>query len=159
ARAELDALLVLRREQSETRLQEMLDYCEASECRHVVIARHFGQELEPCGDACDSCLGTNRGAAKSRAVAPTADQVAAVGLVLLEALASLPFPLGRTGLAKVVSGAADSVVTQDRCPQFGALAGFSLHALRAFLDMLAVEGLCALQQHGDYQLLALTEAG
>jgi ATP-dependent DNA helicase RecQ len=159
ARAELDALLALRREQSETRLQELLDYCETSQCRHAMIARHFGQSLEPCGDACDSCLGTKRGVAKGRAVAPTADQVADVGRVLLEALQSLPFPLGRTGLAKVVAGAADIAVAQDRCPQFGMLAGFSLHALRAFLDTLIAEGLCALQQQGDYPLLALTEAG
>lgn len=159
ARAELDTLLALRREKSETRLQEMVAYAETNACRHAGIARHFGQELEPCGDACDSCLGTRRTVAKGKVVAPSADQVPDVGRVLLEALASLPYPLGRTGLAKVVSGAADSSVTQDRCPQFGTLMGFSLHALRAFLDTLTEEGLCALQLYGEYPLLTLTEAG
>lgn len=124
-----------------------------------MIARHFGQGMEPCGDACDSCLGTKRGVVKGRAATPTADEVADVGRVLLEALQSLPFPLGRTGLAKVVAGAADSAVTQDRCPQYGALAGFTLHALRSYIDTLTAEGLSTLQPRGDYQVLTLTEAG
>lgn len=159
ARAELDALLVQRRAQGDLRLQEMLDYAETTECRHALIARHFGQTLEPCGDACDNCLGTSRRVAKGRQTAPTADQVADIGRVLLEALHSLPFPLGRTGLAKVVAGAADSLVTQERCPQFGALAGFSQNALRGHIDTLIAEGLCTLQQRGDYPVLALTQAG
>ena len=159
ARAELDALLALRREQSETRLQEMLDYSETGECRHVLIARHFGHELEKCGDACDVCLGTVRRDAKGKIAAPTSAEVADIGRVLLEILQSLPFPLGRTGLAKAAAGAADSTVQKDRCPQFGALAGFSFHALRGHIDTLTEGGFCILHQRGDYPLLALTEAG
>ena len=159
ARAELDSLLVLRRQQGETRLQEMLDYSETNQCRHVLIARHFGHELEKCGDACDVCLGTVQRGARAKVAAPTADAVADIGRVLLEILQGLPFPLGRTGLAKVAAGATDSSVQKDRCPQFGLLAGFSLHALRSHIDALAEEGYCALQQRGDYQVLGLTEAG
>ena len=125
----------------------------------LLIARHFGQEMEPCGDACDSCLGIARPAAKGRVAAPTAAEVADIGRVLLEILQSLPFPLGRTGLAKVAAGAADSSVQLDRCPQFGALAGFSLHALRSHIDALTEAGYCVLEQYGDYPLLALTSAG
>ena len=159
ARAELDSVLILRRQQGETRLQEMLNYCETNQCRHALIARHFGHELEKCGDACDVCLGTVRRSAKSKVAAPTAAEVADIGRVLLEILQGLPFPLGRTGLAKVAAGAADSSVQKDRCPQFGALAGFSLNSLRGHIDTLTQAGFTALQERNEYQLLALTEAG
>ncbi len=163
ARAELDTLLQSRRDHEERRLADMMGYAEGSQCRHVSLSRHFDQTLDPCGDACDQCRGTasqiSVQEAAVRIAAPTSAQVPDVGRVILECLASLPFPLGRTGIAKVLTGAADSPVPAARCRNHGALAGFTLKTLRGFLDTLVTEEWLRLNQEGDYPLLALTRAG
>ncbi|HEU5076067.1 MAG TPA: ATP-dependent DNA helicase RecQ [Polyangiaceae bacterium] len=48
-------------QQARTRglVREMFDYCEAKGCRHQTLVRHFEEEAEPCGDACDHCLDTD----------------------------------------------------------------------------------------------------
>ncbi|HLK60770.1 MAG TPA: HRDC domain-containing protein, partial [Chthonomonadaceae bacterium] len=159
ARAALDALLEARREHEERRLADMLGYAEGSECRHVVLARHFDQELAPCGDACDRCLGVAQEAAAPRATAPTSAEVPDVGRVILDCIASLPYPLGRTGVAKVVTGAADSPLPAERCTNHGVLAGCTLKAVRGFLDTLVEQELLHLDREAEYPLLHLTPQG
>jgi ATP-dependent DNA helicase RecQ len=60
--------------------------------------------------------------------------------VMLECIASLPFPMGRTGIAKVLAGTDTAAVDADRCRHFGALA------------------MCSRAAVGE-QLLVLVEAG
>ncbi|HLJ54319.1 MAG TPA: ATP-dependent DNA helicase RecQ [Chthonomonadaceae bacterium] len=159
ARAELDALLDTRRLNEDRRMEDMLQYAAARDCRHAVIARHFDQELDSCGNACDCCLGTAGSSVASRDSAPTAAQVPDIGRVILDCCASLPFSLGRTGLARVLSAAADSPVAASRCRNHGALAGISLNAIRAHLDTLVSEGLLHLDRESEYPLLRMTPAG
>jgi ATP-dependent DNA helicase RecQ len=159
SRAELDALLEARQQHEDRRLADILAYAEGAECRHVAMARHFDQELKPCGDACDRCLGTAEEAVAARVTAPTSTDVPDVGRVILDCCASLPFSLGRTGLAKVVTGTADSPVTADRVANHGTLAGYTLKAVRAFMDMLVERGLLDLDREAEYPLLHLTAEG
>jgi ATP-dependent DNA helicase RecQ len=35
----------------------MFDFADGTGCRHVAVCRHFGEAVEPCGDACDGCTG------------------------------------------------------------------------------------------------------
>jgi ATP-dependent DNA helicase RecQ len=35
----------------------MFRYAEAVQCRHQLVARHFGEALAPCGTSCDICTG------------------------------------------------------------------------------------------------------
>jgi ATP-dependent DNA helicase RecQ len=140
-------------------MADMLAYAEGSGCRHVAIARHFDQTLESCGDACDRCLGTARIVPKGRTEAPTAADLPDVGRVILECCASLPFGLGRTGLAKVLTGAADSPLSRDRCAQFGVLAGFTLKVIRGFIDALVDRDLLSIDRTAEYPLISLTAAG
>lgn len=46
-------------QQARTRalVREMFDYCEAKGCRHEALVRHFEERVDPCGTACDHCLG------------------------------------------------------------------------------------------------------
>jgi ATP-dependent DNA helicase RecQ len=41
----------LQREQA----RRMLDFAEASGCRHKLLARHFDEDIEPCEESCDRC--------------------------------------------------------------------------------------------------------
>lgn len=159
ARAELDRLLAARQVHADARLSEVLAFAEGSGCRHVVLSKHFGQELEPCGVACDNCLGIEREAPAARALPPSADRVQDFGQAILTTVRALPYPLGRTGLAKVLTGAADSSVGKDRCAEFGLLAGMTLKSIREHTDALVQRGLLAMTTDTEYPLLRLTAAG
>jgi ATP-dependent DNA helicase RecQ len=160
ARAQLDSLLESRRDHEDRRLADMLAYAEGSECRHVAMARHFDQALAPCSSACDRCLGTAQAPCTPRpSGAPTSAEVPDIGRVILECLSSLPVALDRTGVARVLVGAANSPVPSSRCRQFGALAGFTLRAVRGFLDTLASQNFLSLNREAQYPVVVLTSAG
>lgn len=44
-----------RRRREHKRLDALIAYCEAGECRRQSLLRYFGEESEPCGN-CDACL-------------------------------------------------------------------------------------------------------
>jgi ATP-dependent DNA helicase RecQ len=158
ARADLEAMLAERRRHSEARLERMVAYAEGADCRHVAIARHFGQPLLACGTACDRCLGGEEQPAPARPTAPTSDQVPDLGRVILETVLALPFAMGRTGLVKVLAGAVDSTVKDDRCPLYGALTGCAQSALGRYVDQLVEAGLLTRDPSDEYRRLLLTPA-
>ncbi len=43
--------------QQRGQVREMFRFAEAAECRHQLLARHFGEAMEPCGSSCDACTG------------------------------------------------------------------------------------------------------
>ncbi len=160
ARTDREADLAARRRHAEARLEEMVRYVEGARCRHVAIARHFGQDLQPCGDACDHCLGTRDTEEEPvRASAPASDQLPDVGRVILRTVLTLPFGCGRTGLVKVLAGAVDSPVKEDRCALVGCLAGFVQTRLGRFVDRLVDDGFLARDPEDEYRRLSVTPAG
>lgn len=44
-----------RRRREHKRLDALIAYCEAAECRRQSLLRYFGEDSEPCGN-CDACL-------------------------------------------------------------------------------------------------------
>jgi ATP-dependent DNA helicase RecQ len=60
---------------------------EAEGCRHAALVGHFGEEIAPCGDACDRCTGealelggrSGRGETKAKAKAKAAPRGRAHG--------------------------------------------------------------------------------
>ncbi len=40
-------------------VREMFRFAEIQQCRHQALARHFGEDLAPCGSSCDVCTGRN----------------------------------------------------------------------------------------------------
>jgi ATP-dependent DNA helicase RecQ len=161
ARADLEAMLEDRHRHAEVRLDEVVQYVEGEGCRHVILSRHFEQTIPPCGSACDDCLGVREESipAPARPVPPSTDAVPDLGRVILETVSALPFGMGRTGVAKVLSGAADSPVKKDRCERYGCLAGFTLNALRGSMDQLLEEGLLRIPPGDEYNRVQVTPAG
>jgi ATP-dependent DNA helicase RecQ len=47
------AALARQREQ----IREMFSFASARDCRHRLVARHLGEQIERCGQSCDSCAG------------------------------------------------------------------------------------------------------
>jgi ATP-dependent DNA helicase RecQ len=160
SRADLETLLESRRRHSEERIEKMVAYVEGTGCRHVAISRHFGQALEPCGSACDRCLGTAEDENPAvKAAPPGADRVPDIGRAIMTAIQSLPFAMGRTGIAKVLMGAADSPVGKDRCESYGILAGCTRKSLMEYMDELIEEGLLSVNLNDEYRRVSLTPEG
>jgi ATP-dependent DNA helicase RecQ len=78
---------------------------------------------------------------------------------ILACLAHLPFPVGRSGLAKVLKGAAGSPIGPERCRDYAALNDMTLAAIEATIERLVDRGYLARRQHGRMPLLTLTDRG
>jgi len=71
----------------------------------------------------------------------------------------LPFPVGRTGLARALTGASSSPVQADRFPLFGVLAASTQKRIGEQILQLKEQGLLADFMKGEHQLLRLTDEG
>jgi ATP-dependent DNA helicase RecQ len=38
-------------------IREMFSFASARDCRHRMVARHLGEQIDRCGESCDSCAG------------------------------------------------------------------------------------------------------
>jgi ATP-dependent DNA helicase RecQ len=47
------ATLARQREQ----IREMFSFASARDCRHRLVARHLGEQIDRCGESCDACAG------------------------------------------------------------------------------------------------------
>jgi len=78
---------------------------------------------------------------------------------ILQAVAQLPFPLGRTGLARALKGSSTSPVQAGRFPLFGALADRTQKSTVELIAQLEDTGLLAYYEREGYRLLRLTDQG
>jgi ATP-dependent DNA helicase RecQ len=174
----IDALLAEYASRQDGRIDAIADYARGAHCRHRAIAAHFGERLARCGSSCDICNPTTdyRPRPASRRVPagrgplpaaanhrpPTANhkpEAYTDDETILGCLAHLPFPVGRSGLAKVLKGSAGSSIGPDRCPQFAALSDMTLAAIEQTIEQLIERGYLARRLKGRMPLLVLTERG
>ncbi|MDP9365029.1 MAG: HRDC domain-containing protein, partial [Chloroflexota bacterium] len=125
-----------------------------------------GEGLEPCGDACDVCAGTATAPSRSARTGRSADgatrrteATAGDALAVLEAVKTLPFPMGKAGLTKLVLGSVESRVRADRSPAFGALAGLPKGKVEGLIDRLIEDGYLHRDLDHEFKLISLTEKG
>ncbi|XSG74996.1 RecQ family ATP-dependent DNA helicase [Herpetosiphon llansteffanensis] len=85
----------------------------------------------------------------------TGNQQRDIALQVLATLTRLSYPLGRTGLARLLKGASDA----KRSPDHGALAHVTMEQIEAVIEALVEAHLLDRQQQGLYPLLALNSAG
>lgn len=172
--AELPRLLDEVRRESERRVARMVVFATSRSCRHAALAAHLGERLPACGTMCDSCTSANTPrAASEKATAgnapgserlsppakptPALDAVAA--LTVLQCLKLMPFPIGRSGLTKVLAGSIAAAAKGDRVPQFGALEGLPHGKINGFIDQLVEDDFIHRDETSEYRRLVLTPAG
>jgi ATP-dependent DNA helicase RecQ len=152
----------------EARVAEIKAYAHCRVCRHGYISAYFGgRPIERCQscDNCDSVRARRPGSAEPPASAPTpagrmaprwqGDPAGAI----LQAMRELPYPLGRSGLAKALQGASSSSVKANRFRLFGTLAGTTQVRIQEMADELVEQGLLEQYEKGVYPLLRLTAEG
>ncbi len=156
--ARLDELLNQARLDAERRVRDVIDYATGSRCRHVALASHLGEDLAPCGTSCDICLGTAARTVVDPAVERTTLTATDVQAVL-DAVGTLPFPMGKPGLIKLLSGSTESRIRGDRSRQFGALAGVKRSRIDRLLDRLIDSGLLVWHLEHEFKIITLPERG
>ncbi|MBX0327118.1 RecQ family ATP-dependent DNA helicase [Oscillochloris sp. ZM17-4] len=166
--ARIDTLLADYQERQIQRVDAVAAYAKASECRHRSIAGHFGQRLARCKTACDICapqLGLRSGITRATRAAPQPipsrddDDPRSDAQRALDGLNNLPFPMGRSGLARVLKGAASSPVEPERCPEFGALRHLAQSAIDDLVERLVADGYIQRDEQDEYRRLSLTLLG
>jgi ATP-dependent DNA helicase RecQ len=152
------------------RIGEMMAYATTKSCRHGHISAYFGgRTIERC-QACDNCLGqvasepvparrTRPASSRGVTVDLSQDQADDLKAVILQGVAQLPYPMGRTGLARALQGASSSTVQTDRFALFGALTGWTQKSIIEQAAQLEDQGLLASFDKGRYRLLHLTDEG
>ncbi|TXG87594.1 MAG: RecQ family ATP-dependent DNA helicase [Thermomicrobiales bacterium] len=154
-------LLDKSRADSERRIDLMMRYIQDREgyCRHVMLAAHLGERLAPCGTACDVCTGkvkpNTARAPREQSSRPTL----ADAEVLLEAIGSLPFTMGKPGLTRLLIGSEESKVRSDRSEHFGALKRLTPHAIGTLVDELIEHDYLGYFQKDEYRLIEMTSKG
>jgi ATP-dependent DNA helicase RecQ len=144
------------------RIRQVMAYVRGTTCRHVVLAEHLGEHLAPCEKHCDNCTRPPVPASERPPIASrqhrgyvTADDAHAV----LRALKTVPFPVGKTGLSRLLAGSVESRIRADRSPEFGALSALSSGKIDELIDGLVEEGFLFRDLDHEYKLISLTAKG
>jgi ATP-dependent DNA helicase RecQ len=130
------------------RLEAMLGYCEAAQCRRVVLLNYFGEAARPCGN-CDTCLDP-----------PATWDATVAAQKLMSAALRTGQRFGGAHLIDILRGKATDKVRQfghERLPTFGVGAELDEAAWRSVVRQLVAANLL----HADperFGALALTAA-
>ncbi len=156
----LQSLLNRARRDAEKRINIVMDYANGKLCRHASIASHLGERLEPCRIACDICAGSadlplHRTTASTSKAPITAESAFAV----LEALRTIPFSVGRTGLVRLLMGSVESRIRADRSRSFGVLKDVPKGRVETLIEQMIEQGFIDRDTEGEYRLLSLTRKG
>jgi len=138
-----------RKRREHKRLDSLLAYCEAPECRRRMLLQYFGEAAEPCG-RCDLCLNP------VETVDATAD-----GQKALSAVQRTGQRWGAAHIANVLMGKhTDKTASagHDRLPTFGAGADRTLPEWNAMIRQLVASGFLAIDIQG-FGGLGLTDKG
>lgn len=138
-----------RKRREHKRLDALLAYCEAPECRRRMLLHYFGEEIEPCG-RCDLCLNP------VETVDATVD-----GQKALSAVYRTGQRWGAAHIANVLMGKhTDKTASSghDRLPTFGVGADRTMQEWNAMIRQLVASGFLRIDIQG-YGGLGLTEKG
>lgn len=158
----MSELIERARANDDRRIDQVIAYVKRRECRHVMLAAHLGERLGPCGTSCDVCQGlvSGRKAQEPRTATPGSSMTSAEdALAVLSAVRTLPFPMGRTGLTKLLVGSLESRVREDRAPSFSVLQHLKKSAIERLINRLVEDGFLDRDVGHEFMLISLTAKG
>ncbi|HEV2109364.1 MAG TPA: HRDC domain-containing protein, partial [Thermomicrobiales bacterium] len=166
ARQRIETVLDRSRQAASRRIDQVMRYAAGRACRHQVLAAHLGERLDPCRTVCDVCLG-NRSLlehdAHSVEASPStparSSTTAADALAVLQAVRTLPFSVGKTGLVRLLLGSVESRIRADRSPSFGCLSDVKKARVEALVDRLIEGAFLHRDLDHEYKLISLTPRG
>jgi ATP-dependent DNA helicase RecQ len=138
ARERVEALLDRAQLVTESRADRIVAFAETRMCRHEQVAAHFGEQFAgPCG-ACDVCAPLTRGSASISGPPPPLPED--VGEAIVDAVASLTWPLGRRSLVATLRGSLKAPPSARRSSAYRLLAAASEADVRRWVQLLERSG-------------------
>ena len=123
---------------AEARADRIVAFAETRTCRHEQVAAHFGEDYRgPCG-ACDVCAPSTRGSASLSSPPPPLPED--VGDAIIEAVASLTWPLGRQSLIATLRGSLKAPPSGRRSAAYRLLAAATDADVRRWVRLLEQSG-------------------
>ncbi len=132
-------------------LQAISDFCEGIDCRHRLLVRHFGQDLEQdCGSFCDVCR-DNR---------PVLPDSLVIAQKILSSVYRQEQRFGAEYTMLVLHGSKDARILQnghDQLSTWGLLKNHDREQILGWIGQLIQQGF--LVRTGDLNILELTDSG
>ncbi|MBI3959007.1 MAG: RecQ family ATP-dependent DNA helicase, partial [Chloroflexi bacterium] len=155
----LERLLAQSRALGQRRIDDIVGYATGESCRHGFISAHFGSPPRIRCTICDNCTGIRPQVPEVvRPDIPLPDD-ADIEPMLLDCLISLPKPVGRSGLARILVGHLRAPVAANECRHHGRLYEMGESAIVEMLDELIERKLLRQYERQGYPVLAVTMAG
>lgn len=144
---------------AQRRIDEVVGYATTESCRHGYISAHFGSPPRTRCDVCDNCTGIRPDLPVSTApVHPLPDDVD-IEPMIIDCLISLPKPVGRSGLARILAGSLRAPVTADKARHHGRLKALGEGAILEAIDDLLADNRLRQYERQGYPVLAPTMRG
>lgn len=116
----------------------MIAFAEARSCRHEQVARHFGEDFAPPCGACDVCSPPDRGRASVASPPPPLPED--VGRAIVDAVASLTWPLGRRSLVATLRGSLKAPPSARRSSAYRLLGAATEAEVKRWVQLLERSG-------------------
>lgn len=144
---------------AQRRIDDVVGYATSESCRHGYISAHFGSPPRTRCEVCDNCTGVRPDVPVSEApVHPVPDDVD-IEPMIIDCLISLPKPVGRSGLARILAGSLRAPVTSDKARHHGRLKGLGEAAILEAIDDLLGDNRLRQYERQGYPVLAPTMRG
>jgi ATP-dependent DNA helicase RecQ len=159
AQQRMERLLTHAQAVAQRRIEDMVGYATSDTCRHGYISAHFGSPPRTRCDVCDNCTGIRPDIHAPELVVHLAPEVADIEPMIIDCLLSLPRSVGRSGLARVLSGALRSPFGPDKARHFGALKGLGETIIGEHIDKLLKDERMRQYQSSGFLVLTATLRG
>jgi ATP-dependent DNA helicase RecQ len=159
ARQRLERLLAQSAAIAQRRIDEVIGYATADTCRHGYISAHFGSPPRNRCEVCDNCTGIKPAMPeRSETTTPLPDD-SDIEPMIIDCLTSLPKPVGRSGLARILAGNLRAPVTPDKARHHGRLKMLGEETIMRYVDDLLEDGRLRQYERQGYLVLAPTLRG
>lgn len=141
------------------RIDDVIGYATAESCRHGYISAHFGSPPRNHCEVCDNCTGIRPELPERAPLAHLAPDDADIEPMIMDCLISLPKPVGRSGLARILAGSLRAPVTADKARHFGVLKALGEATITNYIDDLLEDSRLRQYERQGYSVLATTARG
>ncbi|MDQ3248658.1 MAG: HRDC domain-containing protein, partial [Chloroflexota bacterium] len=158
-RHRLERLLAQSSALAQRRIDEMIGYATAESCRHGYISAHFGSPPRNRCEVCDYCTGIRPAVPVPLDTPLHLPDDADIEPMIIDCLISLPKPVGRGGLARIMAGSLRAPVTPDKARHHGRLKGLGETQITDYIDDLLEQHRLRQYERQGYMVLAPTMRG
>ena len=158
-RIPIEALLAQSNAVAQRRIDDVIGYATTESCRHGYINAHFGSPIRTSCPVCDNCTGVRPDIPMPERVEHLLPDDADIEPLIIDCLLSLPRPVGRSGLARVLTGSLRSPVGPEQARHFGALKPVGEAGVLAYIDDLIESARLRQYTRQEYPVLAPTLSG